>query len=342
MSSILDDSGSIRGGFGKMNDVEILKVASFELVREKREKVVKNQNFFTESIPSGIKDALDENLKALLSFPEAEVKRDTGGNSPIICDTPLLNKIRDNAQSKCFVVDFRDDEKLALLSSLQKNDRDKVFDEITRTIANYLIGRPRWPVCLLIIVQFRVSEIDDVFIGILTTDLKLGEYLTYDTEQILKELVSPISDRYLAKGLIFPHIVVKDGELNTENRVKIYQKSDANYFYDFLSLSRPLNPEKYFDEKYPNIFSLKEFDQVIDKNDKEYIKYAPIKVLIDNLKIEGISHPDLNIKIKFVELPDSDVKIIMIKGHEIIIKIGDKELNADFSEISELKSLFSD
>ncbi len=107
------------------------------------------------------------------------------------------------------------------------------------------------------------------------------------------------------------------------------------YFYDN-------DYEKYFDEKYPNIFSLKEFDQAMDKNDKEYIKYAPIKVLIDNLKIEGISHPDLDRKIKFVELPDSDVKIIMIKGHEIIIKIGDKELNADFSEISELKSLFSD
>lgn len=324
-----------------MNDVEILKVASFELVREKREKIVKNKNFFTESIPLGIKDALDENLKALLSFPEAEVKRDTGRNSPIICDTPLLNKIRDNAQSKCFVVDFRDTEKLDLLSSLQKNDQDKVFDEMASTIANYLKGRPRWPVCLLIITQFRVSEIDDVFIGILTTDLKLGEYLTYDTEQILRELANPISDRYLAKGLVFPHIAVKDGELTTENRVKIYQKSDANYFYDFLSLSHPLNPEKYFDEKYPNIFSLKEFGQVMDENDKEYIKYTPIKVLIDNLKIEGISHPDLNRKIKFVELPDSDVKIIMIEGREIIIKIGDKELNADFSEICELKSLLS-
>ena len=325
-----------------MNNIEIIKVASFELIREKREKKIKYQRFFTESIPSGIKDALDENLKALLSFPEAEMKRDTGENSPIMYDTPLLNRIRDNAQSKCFIVDFRDDTKLDLISSLQNNDQDDVFKEITGNIANHLKGRPRWPVCLIIIVQFRVLEIDDAFIGILTTDLKFGEHLTYDTEEILKELTNPISDRYLAKGLIFPHIVIKDGELTTENRVKIYQKSDANYFYDFLSLNRPLDPEKYFNEKYPNISSLKEFNQIINPNDKEYIKYTIIKVLIDNLKIEGISYSDLKRKIKFAELPDSDIKIIVIEGHEIIVKIGAKELNADFSEISKFKSSFDD
>ena len=158
----------------------------------------------------------------------------------------------------------------------------------------------------------------------------------------MKELINPISDRYLAKGLIFPHIVIKDGELTTENRVKIYQKSDANYFYDFLSLNRPLDPEKYFNEKYPNISSLKEFNQIINPNDKEYIKYTIIKVLIDNLKIEGISYSDLKRKIKFAELPDSDIKIIVIEGHEIIVKIGAKELNADFSEISKFKSSFDD
>lgn len=325
-----------------MNDVKIIKVASFELIREKREKKIKNQKFFTESIPSGIMGALEENLKALLSFPEAEIKRDIGEKPPIICDTPLLNKISDNAQSKCFIVDFRDDTKLDIISSLQNDIQDKVFEEVASTIANYLKGRPRWPVCLLIITQFRISEIDGVFVGILTTDLKVGEYLTYDTEKILEELASPISDRYLAKGLVFPHVVAKDGKLTAENRVKIYQKSDADYFYDFLSLSRPLNPEKYFDENYTSVSSLEEFDRLINPNDKKYIKYAPIKVLIDNLKIGGISYPDLNRKIRFVELPDSDVKIIMIKGHEIIIKIGDKELNADFSEISELKSLFRD
>ncbi|PXF60470.1 MAG: hypothetical protein C4B59_09355 [Candidatus Methanogaster sp.] len=325
-----------------MNNIEVIKVASFELIREKREKKIKSQIFFTESIPSDMKDALDENLNALLSLPEAEVKRDTGKNPPIIYDTPLLNKIRDNAQSKCFIVDFIDDTKLDLISSLQNNGQDDVFKEITGNIANHLKGRPRWPVCLIIIVQFRVSGIDDAFIGILTTDLKVGEHLTYDTKQILKELTNPISDRYLAKGLIFPHIVIKDGELTTENRVKIYQKSDANYFYDFLSLNRPLDPEKHFNEKYSNISSLKEFDQIINPNDKEYIKYTIIKVLIDNLKIEGILYSDLKRKIKFAELPDSDIKIVVIEGHEIVVKIGDKELNADFSEANEIRSLFGD
>ena len=46
-----------------MNDVEIIKVASFELIREKRKKVIKSQKFFTKSIPPGILEALEENLK---------------------------------------------------------------------------------------------------------------------------------------------------------------------------------------------------------------------------------------------------------------------------------------
>jgi hypothetical protein len=325
-----------------MNDVEIIKVASFELIREKRKKVIKNQKFFTKSIPTGIMDALEENLKALLSFSEAEIKRDTGEKPPIVCDTPLLNKISDNAQSKCFIVDFTDDTKLDMISSLQNNIQDKVFEEIASSIANYLKGRPRWPVCLLIITQFRISEIDGIFVGILTTDLKIGEYLTYDTEKILEELASPISDRYLAKGFVFPHVVAKDGKLTTENRVKIYQKNEADYFYDFLSLTRPLNTEKYFDENYTSVSSLGEFDRVINPNDKKYIKYTPIKVLIDNLKIERISYSDLKKKIKFVELPDSDIKIVVIEGHEIVVKVGDKELNADFSEANEIRSLFGD
>lgn len=325
-----------------MNDVEIIKVASFKLIREKRKKVIKNQKFFTKSIPIGILETLEENLKALLSFPEAEIKRDTGEKPPIICDTPLLNKIRDGAQSKCFIVDVRDDTKLDMLSSLQNNSRDRVFEEMASIIANYLKGRPRWPVCLLIITQFRISEIDGIFVGILTTDLKVGEYLTYDTEKILEELASPISDRYLAKGFVFPHVVAKDGKLITENRVKIYQKNEADYFYDFLSLTRPLNTEKYFDEKYTSVSSLEEFDMLINPNDKKYIKYTPIKVLIDNLKIEGIQYSDLKRKIKFAELPDSDIKIVVIEGHEIVVKIGDKELNAYFSEANEIRSLFGD
>ena len=76
--------------------------------------------------------------------------------------------------------------------------------------------------------------------------------------------------------------MVKDGKLTAENKVKIYQKSDADYFYDFLSLSRPLNTEKYFDENYTSVSSLEEFDMLINPNDKKYIKYSSEKDIIKN------------------------------------------------------------
>lgn len=148
----------------------------------------------------------------------------------------------------------------------------------------------------------------------------------------------PVYERFLKKGLVFPYII--NEKLETEDRVKIYQRSHADYFYDFLSLSQPLSPDKYFYEKYPEISTLDEFSQRVEPQDKHYLKYASVRIAIDHLRLEGASYSDLSRKIKFVKLLGlEDIKLVVIRGHDVNVRIGDKELDVNFLEIKNLKDL---
>ena len=323
-----------------MDEIRILKVGSFELLREKREKKIENEKWFLreKELPTTAKDMLSENIKALISFPEAEIRGETGKQSLLVFDTPLLSKIKEKAQSKCFIVDFRDEESLTLLDLLKSDLTNEEFKRIAKKIAVKFREGRYWPKCLLLIAQFKVLNAPINFLVILTTDLKVGEYFTYDPNEIAKMPSGPVYERFLKKGLVFPHII--NEKLETEDRVKIYQRSHADYFYDFLSLSHPLSPDRYFSEKYPEISTLDEFSQRIEPQDEHYLKYVPVRIAIDHLRLEGVSYSDLNRKIKFVKLLGlEDVKLVVIRGHDVNVRIGGKELDANFLEIKNLKDL---
>jgi len=319
-----------------MSEISILKVASFELMREKREKKIKNECLFLneEELPKTAKDMLIENIKALLSFREAEVHGQVGEPSPLYFDTPLLWGIREKGRSKCFVVDFIDERSLLLCDSFKNDLTDEEFKEKVEDIAIKFKEGRYWPICLLIIGQFQLSGSSQNFLTILTTDLKLGEYFMYDPEEIARTPGTPIYERFLKKGLIFPHII--NEKLNTEDKVKVYQQSQADYFYDFLHLRHPPNPREHFSKEYP-VNSLQEFDQNLKTQDKEYLSYVPIRITIDHLRVEGVLYSDINEKIQFAKSSKTGNELVLIKGENIKVKIGDKELDIDFSKMKELK-----
>lgn len=85
-----------------------------------------------------------------------------------VFDTPLLSKIKEKAQSKCFIVDFSNEESLTLLDLLKNDLTNEEFKRIAKKIAVKFREGRYWPKCLLLIVQFKVLNAPINFLVILT------------------------------------------------------------------------------------------------------------------------------------------------------------------------------
>ena len=272
-----------------------------------------------------LSEFLSSNIAALFNMKETQMLKGDA-RAPAITFLPMDGR---RERNRCYICDFEEPKKLALLDKLKDTGDETTFHALSRLVANLFRESPFWPMQYLFVCQWTLALPNGTThncISILTTKLERGR-LAEDEKHIVTQLQQGIMGDTVKKGILYPHFADDDGEIVSESKAKVYESKPgpAQYFYDFLKLKQPMSIDELVEESYKSLASSgrSSLEELGKSLGPDILRNGHAIIFIDG-KPTKVTLEDLVHRIRFADT--GSAKVVLIKGSVIRVGIGTHDL----------------
>jgi len=319
------------------SELIIRRASIYGLTREKRSKKISNEWVLDNAKLSSrtysiLSTFLYKNLAILMNLFEIPRLERQEIRPPIHLEGGDPRKER----AKAYVTSFIDTAKGPLiLDGLRLCKDDVSFSTYAREMSQRFLETRFWPRTYLFLLQFSVmhSSFSEKFAAILTTKLQYGQ-LAEDARRVIDQIRYGVIGDTVKKAAIYPHIFEKNGKIESEPYIKVYEDNPypAKYFYRFLRLEYPIGVQEFIEDLYNQELLDKglPLDRFVDLLKEKYpdlLNQINITTIMNEITTTS-SLSEFHDKIRFAKINDREY-LLLVRGSNVCVLLGKNDLVKD-------------